>query len=201
MLQSIPAGFAHPVFESQGTFRVILEAMSRPGTVVPLPVKAAGPAGWSASMTSAVLTLCDMDTPVWLDAACNTEDALRFLRFHCGCPLTDAPAKASFAVVTRHELMPSFDEFSLGSAEYPEKSTTVLLASDLSSDSGDAVRISGPGVDGEGRIPLSWLPSGFIRMWSHNNRLFPRGIDLILVGHDQVVGLPRTLKMEVGPCM
>ena len=201
MLQSIPAGFAHPVFESQGTFRVILEAMSRPGTVVPLPVKAAGPEGWSASMTSVVLTLCDMDTQVWLDAACNTKDALRFLRFHCGCPLTDAPARASFAVVTRHGLMPSFDEFSLGSAEYPEKSTTVLLASDLSGESGGTVRISGPGVAGEGRIPLSWLPSGFIRMWSDNNRLFPRGIDLILVGQDQVVGLPRTLKMEAGPCM
>jgi alpha-D-ribose 1-methylphosphonate 5-triphosphate synthase subunit PhnH len=201
MLQSIPAGFAHPVFESQGTFRVILEAMSRPGTVVPLPVKAAGPEGWSASMTSVVLTLCDMDTQVWLDAACNTKDALRFLRFHCGCPLTDAPAEASFAVVTRQGLMPSLDEFSLGSAEYPEKSTTVLLASNLSGNSGNTVRISGPGVNGEGRIPLSWLPSGFTRMWRDNNRLFPRGVDLILIGQDQVVGLPRTLKMEAGPCM
>jgi alpha-D-ribose 1-methylphosphonate 5-triphosphate synthase subunit PhnH len=201
MLQSIPAGFTRPVFESQGTFRVILEAMSRPGTLVPLPVQAEGPAGWSGSMTSVVLTLCDMDTPVWLDSACNTEDALRFLRFHCGCPLTDTPAKASFAVLAQPGHMPSLETFSLGSAEYPEKSTTVLLTSDFSNDTGETARISGPGVDGEGRIPLSWLPAGFTRMWRDNSRLFPRGVDLILVGKDQVVGLPRTLKLEAGPCM
>ncbi|MBE1425030.1 alpha-D-ribose 1-methylphosphonate 5-triphosphate synthase subunit PhnH [Desulfomicrobium macestii] len=201
MLQPIPAGFTRPVFESQGTFRVILEAMSRPGTLVPLPVQAEGPVGWSGSMTSVVLTLCDMETPVWLDAACNTEEALRFLRFHCGCPLTDTPAKASFAVLAQPGRMPSLETFSLGSVEYPEKSTTVLLTSDFSNDVGEAARISGPGVDGEGRIPLSWLPAGFTRMWRDNSRLFPRGVDLILVGKDQVVGLPRTLKLEAGPCM
>ena len=50
MLQPIPAGFARPVFESQSTFRVILEAMSRPGRAVKIPVQAGGPAAcppWS----------------------------------------------------------------------------------------------------------------------------------------------------------
>jgi len=201
MLQSIPAGFARPIFESQGTFRVILEAMSRPGTVVPLPVQAAGPAGWTSGLTSVVLTLCDMDTPVWLDDECNTADALRFLHFHCGCPLTQAPASAAFAVVKNHALMPSLDAFSLGSAEYPEKSTTVLLATDIDDAAGESVVIKGPGVNGQGRLPLSWLPAGFVERWRENNRLFPLGVDLILVGREQVVGLPRTLTLEAGPCM
>ncbi|WP_043810356.1 phosphonate C-P lyase system protein PhnH [Desulfomicrobium baculatum] len=201
MLQSIPAGFARPVYESQGTFRAILEAMSRPGSLVPLPVQADGPRGWSGGMASVVLTLCDMDTPVWLDAQAATDDARRFLRFHCACPLTDAPAKASFAVVLSHALMPSLDVLSLGSSEYPEQSTTVLLATDFDAAPGESISVMGPGVDGEERLPLSWLPPGFVADWRGNGRLFPRGVDLILVGQAHVVGLPRTLKMEDRPCM
>ncbi len=201
MLQSIPAGFARPVFESQGTFRAILDAMSRPGRVVPLPVQAEGPQGWSGGMASVVLTLCDMDTPVWLDAQAATDDVRRFLRFHCACPLIDAPAQASFAVVRNHALMPSLDAFALGSAEYPEQSTTVLLATDLDGATGESISVTGPGVDGQERLPLSWLPAGFVADWRGNGRLFPRGVDLILVGQAHVVGLPRTLKMEDRPCM
>lgn len=201
MLQSIPAGFARPVFESQGTFRAILDAMSRPGRVVPLPVQAEGPRGWSGGMASVVLTLCDMDTPVWLDAQAATDDARRFLRFHCACPLIDAPAKASFAVVMNHVLMPSLDAFALGTADYPEKSTTVLLATDFDAAPSESISVVGPGVDGAGRLPLSWLPTGFVAAWLGNGRLFPRGVDLILVGQAHVVGLPRTLKMEDRPCM
>ena len=201
MPQSIPAGFARPVFESQGTFRAILDAMSRPDRVVPLPVQAEGPQGWNGGMASVVLTLCDMDTPVWLDAQAATDDARRFLRFHCACPLIDAPAKASFAVVMNHALMPSLDAFALGSSEYPEQSTTVLLATDFDAAPGGGISVMGPGVDGQERLPLSWLPAGFVDAWRSNGRLFPRGVDLILVGQAHVVGLPRTLKMEERPCM
>jgi len=201
MLQSIPAGFTRPVFESQGTFRAILEAMSRPGGLVELPVQAEGPRDWSGGMASVVLTLCDMDTPVWLDGKAATDDALRFLRFHCACPLTNEPAKASFAVVMSHASMPPLGAFSLGSAEYPEISTTLLLATDFHSGTSGTIGITGPGVDGHGRFPLSWLPAGFVETWRGNGSLFPRGVDVILVGQSHVVGLPRTLKMEAGPCM
>ena len=201
MLQSIPAGFARPVFESQGTFRAILEAMSRPASPVALPVRAEGPRGWCGGMASVVLTLCDMDTPVWLDGQAATDDALRFLRFHCACPLVDAPAKASFAVVMSHASMPPLDTFSLGSAEYPETSTTVLLATDFAVDTSKTIHVMGPGVDGPGHLPQSWLPAGFVAAWHGNNSLFPRGVDVILVGQSHVVGLPRTLKMEAGTCM
>ena len=201
MLQSIPAGFARPVFESQGTFRAILHAMSRPGSLVSLPVRAEGPRGWSGGMASVVLTLCDMDTPVWLDGQAATDAAVRFLRFHCACPLTDAPEKASFAVVMSHQAMPPLDAFSLGNAEYPEKSTTVLLTTDFDAATTQTIGVTGPGVDGQERLPLSWLPSGFVAAWQANTSLFPRGVDVILVGQSHVVGLPRTLKMEAGPCM
>lgn len=201
MLQPIPAGFARPVFESQGTFRVILEAMSRPGRAVKIPVQAGGPQGWPGSLSALVLTLCDMDTPLWLDAAANTPDALRFLRFHCACPVVARPEQAAFAVVLDVQDMISLGEFALGSAEYPEKSSTLLLYSPLLGLGGETLRIHGPGVDGEEELPLSWLPENFVEQWRVNAGLFPRGVDVILVGDDAIVGLPRTLKLETKPCM
>jgi alpha-D-ribose 1-methylphosphonate 5-triphosphate synthase subunit PhnH len=201
MLQPIPAGFARPVFESQGTFRVILEAMSRPGRAVRIPVQAGGPQGWPGSLSALVLTLCDMDTPLWLDAAANTPDALRFLRFHCGCPVVAKPEQAAFAIVLDAQRLVSLGEFALGSAEYPEKSSTVLLYSPLLGQGGETLRVHGPGVDGEEEMPRSWLPENFVDQWHVNAGLFPRGVDVILVGNDAIVGLPRTLKLETKPCM
>ncbi len=201
MLQPIPAGFARPVFESQGTFRVILEAMSRPGRAVRIPVQAGGPQGWPGSLSALVLTLCDMDTPLWLDSAANTPDALRFLRFHCGCPVVAEPARADFAVMLGAQDMICLEEFALGSAEYPEKSCTVLLYSPLLGQGGEALRIHGPGVEGEAQMPRSWLPNNFVEQWLVNGGLFPRGVEVILVGNEAIVGLPRTLKLEAKPCM
>ena len=201
MLQSIPAGFARPVFESQGTFRAILEAMSRPGSLVALPVQAEGPRGWSGGMASVVLTLCDMDTPVWLDPEAASDDAMRFLRFHCACPLTGLPKRAAFAVVMNHAAMPPLGAFALGSAEYPETSATVLLATDFDVDATRTISVTGPGVDGQGRLPLAWLPERFVDAWGENAGLFPRGVDVILIGFSHIVGLPRTLRMETEPCM
>lgn len=201
MLQSIPVGFSRPVFESQSTFRAILSAMSRPGRPVALPVLAQGPAGWSRSMAALVLTLCDMDTPLWLDPGSCSPDALRFLRFHCGCPVIDEPAQAVFAVVSDSLAMPNLADFALGSAEYPEKSATVLLASSLCASNGASFRLQGPGVENSLDMPRSWLPAGFARSWRGNGQLFPCGVDVILVGPDRIVGLPRTLKVEETTCM
>jgi alpha-D-ribose 1-methylphosphonate 5-triphosphate synthase subunit PhnH len=77
----------------------------------------------------------------------------------------------------------------------------VLLATDFHAGASETIGVTGPGVDGQGRLPLAWLPAGFPEAWRGNGSLFPRGVDVILVGQSHVVGLPRTLKMEAGPCM
>lgn len=201
MLQTIPAGFSRPVFESQGTFRVILQAMSHPGQVVPMPVRPQGPLNWSGAMAAAVLTLCDMDTPLWLDSAAGTPEALRFVRFHCGSPVVDAPRNAAFAVILDPENMPDLAAFSAGSAEYPERSATVLLSVTPSAAPGRSVFLHGPGVAGREALPRNWLPEGFTDLWRANCGLFPRGVDVILAGEDFVVGLPRTVNMGEESCM
>jgi len=210
MLQTLPAGFARPVFESQSAFRTILEAMSRPGRIVPMPVTAEGPRGWSSSLAALVLTLCDMDTSLWLCPRLCTDEARRFVRFHCSSPLTSDPGKASFAVLADPGVMaapePTLAQFAQGSAEYPETSTTLILdapAIGLPGDGsvGRSLRLQGPGIEKGAELPAHWLPAGFAEQWPLNAALFPCGVDVILAGRDGIVGLPRTVRMERVPCM
>ena len=39
------------------------------------------------------------------------------------------------------------------------------------------------------------LPDAFLRIWSDNRALFPRGVDLVLTAGRQFLCLPRTTKI------
>jgi alpha-D-ribose 1-methylphosphonate 5-triphosphate synthase subunit PhnH len=150
-------------------------------------------------MAALVLTLCDMDTLLWLDPSAASPEALRFVRFHCGSPQASAPHEADFGVVLEPRDMPALSAFAPGTAEYPERSATVLVWSanlGLACDGTLAAAIRGPGIDGRGELPLHWLPEGFAAQWRANAGLFPCGVDVILAGPGAVVGLPRTVTME-----
>src|SRR5581483_9942590 len=91
---SVLPGFADAPRDAQRVFRLVLDAMARPGRVVEIGL-AQAPEGLSPAAAALLLTLADSDTPVWLDAA--SAGAASWLRFHCGCPLTAEPAAARFA--------------------------------------------------------------------------------------------------------
>ena len=74
------------------------------------------------------LALFDHDTPVWLDAAlAAAPDVAAWLRFRTGAPIVTEPDAAAFALVCDPRGLPPFEEFNLGTAEYPDRSTTIIL--------------------------------------------------------------------------
>ncbi len=80
-----------------------------------------------------------------------------------------------------------------GTDEYPDRSTTVVLAAGLNET---AVVLKGPGINGELRTILP-LPAGdFLAQWADNRARFPRGVDLLLVRNGTVIGLPRTTRIS-----
>ena len=64
-------------------------------TVVDLPALPEAGGRLAREALAALLTLADLDTPVWLRPGLADEADLAFLRFHCGCPVTDDPALAA----------------------------------------------------------------------------------------------------------
>jgi len=193
----MPAGFANPVLSAQATFRAVLNALARPGGVHPIAGAMEVPSPLSPGAAAIALTLCDHDTPIWLDAGLRPADAVAaWLRFHCGSMITDDSHTAAFALVSKPcEQLPPFDHFNPGTLDYPDRSTTLILQVD-SLRAGPALALTGPGIQDRQILQASPLPPDMGERLNSNRSMFPRGIDLILVSADEVAALPRSVCIE-----
>ncbi|MGV3491410.1 MAG: phosphonate C-P lyase system protein PhnH [Devosia sp.] len=193
-MDTIEGGFADQVLGAQSVFRAIMDALARPGTVQSIASDAAPPAPLTAELGAVALTLCDHDTPVWLDPVLAASPAVTgWIAFHCGAPTTADSAEAQFALVSDVALLPELAAFGQGTDEYPDRSTTVVLAAGASVR---AVTLKGPGIKDRLVAELP-LPGGdFDDQWAENRERFPRGIDLLLVAAGTVVALPRTTRIS-----
>lgn len=194
--QSIEGGFADPVFNAQVVFRAIMDAMARPGSVQELPALAHPPAPLSATAGAVALSLCDNDTPIWIDPRLQAEASVKaWLGFHTGAPLANTPADAQFALIANPAEMAVLDGFSQGTQEYPDRSTTlILLVDDLAS--GPPLLLEGPGIEKTAMIAPTGMPRHFVEQWKQNNQRFPRGVDIILAAPGHLACLPRTTRIK-----
>ena len=186
-------GFAEPVLDSQRTFRAVLEAMSRPGTVCRLDRKPAAPPPLSPASAAVCLALVDLDTPLWLDDA--AVEAGAYLRFHCGCPVVDETGAAAFALLADARRLPPLDRFRAGDPEYPDRSATLIIqVAELRA--GEGRKLTGPGIDGVARLGVAGLDDAFWPAWAANRARFPLGLDVVLAAGDRLAALPRTTRIE-----
>ena len=194
----LPAGFADKVLSAQSTFRSVMDAMARPGSVQRIQ-PAAGAAGIMMRGTAALaLTLFDHDTPIWLDSAMSaTPDVARWLKFHTSAPVVADSSIASFALVGDAQNLPALDRFAFGSNEYPDRSTTLILQVESLTD-GPVVELQGPGVDGTAALRVVIQPRDLFERLAINATLSPRGIDVVLVHDDSIVAIPRTTRLVRG---
>jgi alpha-D-ribose 1-methylphosphonate 5-triphosphate synthase subunit PhnH len=191
----IGSGFADPVMSAQAAFRVILQATSRPGIVCRIGAEVTSPSPLSPAAAAIALTLCDQDTPVWLDAPlCASQDVATWLRFHCGTKIVSDPAGATFAFATNTAALLPFDNFNLGSADYPDRSTTIVLGVN-SFGAGPELMLEGPGIKTRQSFRADPLPGDFASRLTVNRDLFPRGVDLILASASEIVALPRSVRL------
>ncbi|WP_045392476.1 phosphonate C-P lyase system protein PhnH [Falsirhodobacter sp. alg1] len=181
MADILAGGFSNAPHQAAHAFRVALDAMARPGTRHCLET-AKAPAPLSQAAATLLLTLADTTTPVYLAGACNTPDIQAWVRFHTGAPLAQADA-AAFAIGTWEALAP-LERFATGTAEYPDRSTTLIV--ELAEFGNDTHRLTGPGIDGEA---TAYLPGDRLAR-------FPLGVDLFLTSGATLSALPRSTKIE-----
>ncbi len=183
-------GLAEPVADAQTTFRAVLDAMARPGTLHRIGASLSPPAQLDPATAAVLLTLVDNETPLWLDE--RTTKAREWLAFHCGAVTTEQPAEAEFALALT---LPDLAAFSSGTDEAPESSTTLIVQL-AALGAGTSYRLAGPGL----RVPIllaaAGLPANFAAMWQSNHALFPRGVDLVLCAGTTVTALPRSVSVE-----
>ena len=194
-LKELPPGFADKVKSAQSTFRSVMDAMARPGSVQRIVAAAGTPEPLMRGTAAIALTLFDHDTPIWLDPALSaSSNVAKWLKFHTGAPLVQDSSIASFALIGEPAALPDLDRFSLGSSEYPDRSTTLILQLE-SLGEGTALELRGPGIDGSAVIRAAIRPQDLFERLAINEKLFPRGIDVVLVADDEIVAIPRTTRL------
>jgi alpha-D-ribose 1-methylphosphonate 5-triphosphate synthase subunit PhnH len=194
-LAELPAGFADKVLSSQTTFRSVMDAMARPGSVQTIAAAAGTPAAMMRGTAAIALTLFDHDTPIWLDPVMSeTSDVARWLKFHTSAPVIQDSSICHFALIGDPSALPGLDRFSFGSNEYPDRSTTLILQVE-SLTQGPTFELHGPGIDGVASLQATFAPSDLFERLAINAALFPRGIDVVLVHDDTIVAIPRTARL------
>jgi alpha-D-ribose 1-methylphosphonate 5-triphosphate synthase subunit PhnH len=184
-------GFADPVDDAQRVFRAVLAALSRPGMAQTIAALPPAPPPLCAASGAILLALADYETPVWLQSP--SPEACAWLRFHCGAPLVDTPAEASFAVIDQALTMPPLSAFAQGLPEYPDRSATVIVHSSGFGDRG--LQLSGPGIEDGCDLAIDGLAPDFWHGWQSQQAHAPLGVDLLFVNGNSVLGLPRSTQV------
>lgn len=193
---AMAGGFADPVFQSQAVFRKVLTAFSRPGTIVDIPAVVEPPHPLLMPAAAFIAAFADEGTPVYVDATiARAEATVSWIRFHTDAPIAASPATAAFALVADVAAMPPLDAFALGSAEYPDRSTTVVIQVERVSRE-TVYTMEGPGIDGTADLGAHPVPADFVDQFQANRRLYPRGVDLVLASPVAIVALPRSVRVS-----
>jgi alpha-D-ribose 1-methylphosphonate 5-triphosphate synthase subunit PhnH len=193
MISELSAGAYDKVLSAQSTFRSVMNAMAHPGSVHEVTGLVSAPPPLMCGSAAVALTLFDHDTPIWLDqrmSACP--EVANWLKFHSGAPVVTKPSLSSFAVIADGGGLPDLDGFALGTGEYPDRSTTLILQVE-SLTRGCAYELRGPGINGAVTLRAAIEPDLFERL-GVNAVLFPRGLDVVLVSNKEIVAIPRTTR-------
>lgn len=194
-IAELPAGFADNVLSAQSTFRSVMDAMARPGSVHRIAAPAGAPHPMMHGAAAIALTLFDHDTPLWLDPLmCETPHVTKWIKFHTGAPVIEDSSICSFALIGDAWALPALDRFAFGSNEYPDRSTTLILQVE-SLTQGPTIELRGPGIDGTAALQAAIAPQDLFERLEINRTLFPRGIDVVMVADDAIVAIPRTVRL------
>ncbi len=182
---TLEGGFSDAPREAAHAFRALMNAMARPGRIETVS-GTTPPAPLSVAAGTLMLTLTDPDTPVYLAGAMDTPASRDWIAFHSGAPLT-GPAKAMFAFGTWDDLMP-LSAYPIGTPEYPDRSTTLIVACDRLEANG--TRLTGPGIRTEAALSL---PDPVAL--AANAARFPLGLDFYFTCGDRLAALPRSTRI------
>ena len=191
----LPAGFADKVLSAQSTFRSVMDAMARPGSVQRIVATAGMPAPMMRGTAAIALTLFDHDTPLWLDPLMSeTSEVTKWLKFHTGAPVIDEFLDLQFCADRRCARASRARSFCVRQQRISRPFDDADPAG-RKPDARSALELRGPGIDGTAVLQATIQPADLFERLEINRTLFPRGIDVVLVADDAIVAIPRTTRL------
>jgi alpha-D-ribose 1-methylphosphonate 5-triphosphate synthase subunit PhnH len=185
---------ANEHLQTQEAFRILLQALSRPGEILPFT-----PADRDAALPVLLQTLLDHE--VNFQVIGPDRDLLApMIADLTGSRLTEA-ATADFLIVTQGSSQGAILAAKRGTLEYPDQGATVIyLVAGLGGQQQDALRLKlrGPGVATARQVLISGLQAEEILALRKVNEEFPLGVDCFFLDQEgRVMGLPRSIILEV----
>jgi alpha-D-ribose 1-methylphosphonate 5-triphosphate synthase subunit PhnH len=183
--------------EHQATFRVLLNAMNRPGEICRLPV-----ASGSVEIVKTVSqTLFDHEVTFALAGQAHPLFSANDVILWTHAKRV-AASEADFLIITGPDGHSAISQLRRGSPEMPDTGATVFF---LLSETMDANKepknhtLTGPGIPPPGRRPLPTmaLANDDIEALQEANEEFPMGVDCFFLDPEgAIVGLPRSVTIR-----
>lgn len=183
--QVLEGGFANFPVDASHAFRAVMTAMARPGEIFQVS-GAMPPAPMSVAAGVVLLTLCDPETPIYLAGRYDTPQIREWITFHTGAPFGSAH-DAMFALGIWDDL--PLQAFPIGSAEYPDRSATLIIECAALANAGAVLQ--GPGIEATAQLSLPET-----RAFQQNTALFPLGLDFVFTCDKSLAALPRTTRVS-----
>ncbi len=186
---------------SAAVFRVLLQSLARPGSVLRLPAPGSGPAAESTQPGPGIvpLALAVIDATVAVVEGPSGRWQERICRATGASPA--AIDDASLVAIYGSADPGTISRLRRGSAAAPEDGAKVGLACIALTEGGPGdvtLEISGPGVPGLARLGVDGVDREVFGALRAANSMFPAGVDVWLVDeHGQVAGLPRSAHQVV----
>jgi alpha-D-ribose 1-methylphosphonate 5-triphosphate synthase subunit PhnH len=194
------------VFDSQRCFRLLLEAMSRPGTVCRLPSLeyAHTPSGLNPYVLTVLKTLCDNRVRIsaLVDAQPDGE-ATEYLRVNTMTPAAGVE-EADYVVFEGSHYSAQFEAVSAGSFEFPETSATALLQvqrigtpeNGLGGRETISLLARGPGIADSNELCFAGLAPEYIETRNSKCEEYPVGLDVFLLDNEgSLAAYPRSTRL------
>lgn len=170
----------------QTHFRLLLDAMARPGLCQPLSVR---PESGStvlailATLLDAEVTLADPDNLL-------SNGDWPMLQVKAAC------AEQADYVICDGSRAPGFTP-KLGTLPNPNQSATVILVVEAIGEGDTQLNLTGPGIANSNELLLKGLDRQWLDRRDDWVCSFPLGVDFILMDDRQLVALPRTTQVEI----
>lgn len=169
----------------QANFRLLLDAMARPGKCHPLeftPEKGPAALALLATLLDSEVSLADHDNLL-------NDDHWPMLQ------VKSAHAEQADYVICDGSRTPNFIP-KLGTLPSPDQSATVILMVDAIGDGNTHLKFTGPGIAKSNQLLIKGLNEQWLEKREDWVCAFPLGVDFILLDDRQIVALPRTTKVE-----
>jgi len=176
------------IIKDHTLFRVLLQAMSRPGKIYELPQH-------DVEQQSAVQLLgCLLDNEVSLAVLGDADLETALLRYTNS--LKARPEAADYIVAAHGTTCGWLTGFKRGTLEYPDAGATVVYLVEALQADGNEISLSGPGINGTKFLTISGFDMRELDRLREANMEYPLGLDVIIIDRDaRICCIPRSTKI------